>query len=375
MIHRLSILSLCSILLLAACGGQTAPQDAPSPTAAPVAAEGTAAPATVAATDAPATEPTEAVAEIAPTEAVAVEQASEECDAGFRLFTHYGGETCVPEDPQRIVTTQDQNGLLPLLELGVKPVGSAGQLLEDGGSRFRRTAGYGTADIAFVGAYWGESNIESIAVLQPDLIVSHEFAEEFYDLHSQIAPTVMIQIFNRPLPEALLDFAELVGRTDRAEELQAAYNERVDKLLAALGDRTETLSISVIAAGENPSEFYRADQGQAVGTVMDDLDLLRPKAEQANLEEREYFSVETLPEHDADVMLVFNFSGEAQDPNFDAFINSPIFTSLDVAQARQVYIIDGTETVGAAWGKMDAYLDELERILLDPKLNVDVVQE
>lgn len=38
-------------------------------------------------------------------------------------------------------------------------------------------------------------------------------------------------------------------------------------------------------------------------------------------------------------------------------------------------MIDGTQTVGAAWGKMNAYLDELERILLDPDLDVDVVQE
>lgn len=318
-------------------------------------------------------------ADATPTAAEAASDAAaasaDACDEGFRLFTHYGGETCVPKNPERIVTTQDQNGLLPLLELGVEPIGSAGQLLEDGGSRFRRVQGYDTAGIEFIGGYWGESNIESITALDPDLIVSHEFAEDFYDLHSQVAPTVMIQIFDRPLDEVLMDFADLVGRTERAQELRAAYSARIQGLLDALGDRKESMSISVITAGNNPGEFYRADQGQAVGTVMNDLDLLRPEAEQNALETREYLSIESLPEHDADVMLVFDFSGEGQDPNFDAFINSPIFTSLAASQAGQVYIIDGTQTVGAAWGKMNAFIDELERILLDPALDVDVVQE
>jgi len=307
--------------------------------------------------------------------AAAAAAADERCDEGFRLFAHYGGETCVPENPQRIVTTQDQNGLLPLLELGVKPVGSAGQLLDDGTGRFRRVQGYDTTGIEFVGAYWGEANVESIALLQPDLIVSHEFAADFYDLHSQVAPTVMIQIFDRPLDEVLMDFADLVGRTERAEELRADYTARIEGLLDALGDRKETMSISVITAGNNPGEFYRADQGQAVGTVMADLDLLRPAAQQDAVEEREYLSIESLPEHDADVVLVLNFSGEDQDPNFESFVNSPIFSSLAAAQAGQVYIIDGTQTVGAAWGKMNTFIDELERILLDPELDVDVVQE
>jgi hypothetical protein len=42
---------------------------------------------------------------------------------------------------------------------------------------------------------------------------------------------------------------------------------------------------------------------------------------------------------------------------------------------EQTYIIDGTRTVGAGWSKMDAFLSELERILLAPELDVDIVTE
>lgn len=296
------------------------------------------------------------------------------CEEGFRPFKQAAGATCIPENPERIVTTQDQNALLPLLELGIRPVASAGLVGDDSTMSFRRVEGYDTAGVAFVGSY-GEPNLEAIAAQQPDLIIGSPFQEKLYDSLSVIAPTVLIDVHDRPLEEGLMEFAAVVKRQERARALEAAYRAEVTNLLEQLGERRGTLSVSVIVAGETPGQFYRADQGQAVGTVMNDLDLLRPEAQQAQLDDREYLSVEALPEHDADVVLVFDFSGDGQDPNVEAFVNSPLFTSLSASQAGQTYLIDGTETVGAAWGKMTAYLDELERILLDPDLDVDVVQE
>ena len=299
---------------------------------------------------------------------------AQNCEDSFCPFEHAAGTTCIPQNPERIVTTQDQNALLPLLELGVKPVGSAGLVGDDGETSFRRVEGHNTEGIAFVGSY-GEPNLEAVAAQQPDLIIGPPFQENIYDDLSAIAPTVLIDVHDRPLEEGLMDFANIVGREEQAQELEDAYRTRLDSLLEQLGERKESLSVSVIAAGETPGEFYRADQGQAVGTVMNDLDLLRPEAQTQQLDDREYLSVESLPEHDADAILVFDFSGEGQDPNVDAFMNSPLFEALNAAQADQVYRVDGTQTVGAAWGKMEAYLNELERILLSPDLETDVVQE
>lgn len=169
--------------------------------------------------------------------------------AGFRSFEHYGGTTCIPEYPKRIVTTQDQNALLPLLELGIKPVGSAGQALEDGTHRFRRVAEYDTEGIKFIGSYWGEANLEAITLLNPDLIVSDEFAEQFYDAQSRIAPAVVIQIFDRPLTDALLDFAALVGREERARALATEYQDNVRGFLERLGERKDKLSVATITVG------------------------------------------------------------------------------------------------------------------------------
>jgi iron complex transport system substrate-binding protein len=346
MVRLLSMLFMLTLLLTACGGAPAAPAPAP--------------------TDVPITEATSAP--------LAAVEAPLACPTGFSFFVHSAGESCVPTNPQRIVTIQDQNALLPLLELGVKPVGSAGQPLEDGGFRFRRVADFDTTGIEFVGNYWGEANAETITLLQPDLIVGDAFGVDYYDLHSQIAPTVLIDVHGRPLDEALIDFAALVGRSDEAARLRTAYEERIAALLDALGERKDRLSISVITAGD-AGEFYRADTGQALGTVTSDLDLLRPAPQQGEGGFVDAFSLETLPQHDADVVLVINFGGEDQDPNFTAFVNSPLFTTLAAARAEQTYIIDGTRTVGAGWSKMDAFLSELERILLAPELDVDIVTE
>jgi iron complex transport system substrate-binding protein len=288
-------------------------------------------------------------------------------------FEHSQGTTEVPADPQRIVTTTDQNALLPLLELGVTPIASAGLLGDDGSQTFRRTEGFDTSGIEFVGAY-GEPNAEAVAAQRPDLIVGYEFDDDHYGTLSEIAPTVLIQIFDRPLDEALMDFARLVNRTERAEELRAEFDARIEALLAGFDDRRDRLSISIITAGD-PGQFYRADTGQAIGTVADRLDLRRPAPQQGAASFDATFSVEQIADHDADVVLVIDFSGEGQDPGHEALVGSPLFANLAASQAGQAHVIDGTRSVGAAWARMGRFLEELERILLDPDLDVDVVDE
>jgi ABC-type Fe3+-hydroxamate transport system substrate-binding protein len=296
----------------------------------------------------------------------------EDASGEKRSFEHAAGVTEVPVRPRRIVTTTDQNALLPLLELGVRPVASAGFVEEDGTETFRRVEGFDTSGIEFVGSY-GQPNAEAVANQRPDLIVGYEFDEDYYDTLSQIAPTVLVRIFDRGLDEALLDFADLVGRLDRARQLQAEYARRTDSLLDGLGDRREDLSVSVISSGESSGQFYRADVGQALGTVMGDLKLPRP-APQRGAGDFDPFSLETISEHDADVVLVVNYSEEGQDPNFRALVESPLYRSLAAYEADQAYVIDGTETVGAAWARMGAYLGDLERILLAPDLDAGVVR-
>lgn len=296
---------------------------------------------------------------------------------GTRTIKHFAGTTEVPVDPRRIVTLQDQNALLPLLELGVKPVASAGLLADDGTRTFRRTDGFDTSGIVFVGEY-GDPNLEAIAAARPDLIVCDEFsAEEVYDQLSKIAPTVFVQVFNRPLTEALLDFARVVGKQDRAAELQRAYRAKVEDFKAQMGDELSRTSVSLLSAGD-PGRFYQADSGgQAQYTVMLDLGLPRPAPQRPGAsEDFTEYGLEQLPEHDADAVIVDDYSGDSSsDPGVDALTKSPLYANLAATRAGQSYVIDATKSVGSAWARMEAFIGQLEDILLDPSFNHDVVIE
>ncbi len=208
--------------------------------------------------------------------------------------------------------------------------------------------------------------------LSPDLIVGYEFDEERYAVFSQIAPTVLVQIFDRPLTEALLEFGDIVGRRAEAEQMQQEYDQRIAGLQEALGDRADTLSVSVLGAGD-PGTFGRADNGQAVGTVMDDLGLLRLPAQLADDGEQS-FSLEQLDTRSADVVLVVDFTGDGRDTGLTALLDSPTYTRLPAVQASQAHVFDGSKTVGAAWARMDAFLDVLEEHLVPARDDVVVEQ-
>jgi iron complex transport system substrate-binding protein len=291
-----------------------------------------------------------------------------------RTIEHVEGTTQVPTDPQRIVTLQDQNALLPLLELGVTPVASAGLLEPDGSHTFRRTQGYDTSGIEFIGAY-GETNLEAVAAQRPDLIVTDEYsAEDLYDELSQIAPTVVVQVFDRPLTDALEDFAAIVGEEEQAAELRTAYEARIEEFRTALGPDLERASVSLLSAG-NPGTFYQSDTGgQAQYTVMRDLGLLRPAPQRGSGSDEEY-SLEQLSSHDADAVILNDFGGVEGDPGVATITGSRLWANLAATRAKQAVVIDATASVGSAWGKMDTFLDQLEAVLLEPAFDPNVVRE
>jgi iron complex transport system substrate-binding protein len=166
--------------------------------------------------------------------------------AEHRLIKHSLGETKVPLQPQRVVTLQDQNALLPLFELGFTDVvGSVGAVKDDGSTYYRRTQNYDTSKVVYVGEY-GAPNFEQIAALKPDLIVGgqYEVTRENYDLLSRIAPTVVVEQFTRPTWAHYDDFALLVNKTAESQALRARLEARLAEVKAQLknpGDITVSL--------------------------------------------------------------------------------------------------------------------------------------
>lgn len=294
-----------------------------------------------------------------------------DCPEGMRAFAHAAGEDCIPRDPQRIVTLQDQNALLPLLELGVRPVGSAGHI-ENGVQVYRRTAGYDTTGITFVGSYGGADR-EAVAALEPDLIVGTPYPAGLYELYSPVAPTVVIDMFNQPLDDALMQFADLAGRTEEAEDLREDLRAQAAATRAALGDRFEETTVSVINYWDG--NFWGANPVSSFGMIQEYLGLVRPDYEAGLGSNREHKSWETLvDDHSADVMVLITFADQGGEVA-QQFLDHPAVRAMPVSQAGQIFSVDGTEFGGASWGAVSRGLEIFSGILLRQGLNRDLVIE
>jgi iron complex transport system substrate-binding protein len=161
----------------------------------------------------------------------------------------------------------------------------------------------------------------------------------------------------------------LVGRSDRGAELRADYDARVEEVRAAIGDPSE-LSVAVVTAFDGQFEY--ADDSQATGQVVDDLELARPTQRPA---EYQAFSQETFPDHVADFVVVYDFGGaEGGDTEIDAFVESPVFRAHPAVAAGQWARVDATETVGSGWSKLSNLLDLLESLLADSDLDRSIDQ-
>jgi len=308
------------------------------------------------------------------------EAAGTECEEGFRPYEHTAGVTCVPEDPQRVVTLQDQNAMLPLWELGFRNIiGSVGALDGDGERYFRRMAehGYDPTGVEWISEY-GEPNLEAITALEPDLIVGQSYQEEIYDLLSEIAPTVLIDPFDGSLQEVMLRYGELVGLEDEVERLEADYQRGLADLREAAGDPNDVvISVIVTAAsgGAQPGQFYVSGPFGAVEGVLREAGFARP-APQLEVEERTYYSVESLPEHDADLLMRITFrqNADEEEENTRAVKESALWDLLNAVQKDQAVDINGEATIGTGYSPRLTFIETLMGLLENLDTSGDLPQ-
>jgi len=299
-----------------------------------------------------------------------------DCDDGFRSFQHAAGEDCIPENPQRIVTLQDQNGLLPLMELGVRPIASAGHINSEGERIYRRMQGYDTTGIEFIGTY-GEPDIEAVAAQKPDLIIASPWPKDAYENYSKIAPTIIIDMFNNDLEVALFQFADAVNKTERAKELQAEFEAKADDVRDRLNGKLEQTTVSVMTSAYQGPGFYSVTPTQAWGTIRRALEPTMTAPEKGWETDREVKSLEALGDHAADVMFFMTFDADegGNSDEYGEFMDIPLVRALPVAQADQLVMLNGAAMVGSAWGKAMNGLDQISDVLLRDDLNRELVKE
>lgn len=334
-------LFLLIMTLLSACGGQSGS----SPTAAPAAV----APSNT----------SEAIAEpsLAPEPTAA--QASSESSDKPHLIRHAMGESEVPAKPLRVVTL-DMGELDAALTLGIKPVGSV-TIFDDGS--FPAYLGDKTAGIEPVGTI-SSPNLEKIAALKPDLILSSKNRdEERYELLSQIAPTVFAERLGDAWINNFLLFADALGEKEQGEAKVAAYQQRLAELNSKLSVEGDVPVVSMVRfmKGGQVRKYHNAS---FIGTILTGAQLGRPESQTLGDKVWTEVNKETLSAVDGDVIF-YGIYGADDESSLADYEQDPLWQQLGAIKNNKIYRVDDDywfTSIGLIAANL--VIDDLEQHLL-----------
>ena len=276
---------------------------------------------------------------------------------------HQLGETCVPTNPQRIIVT-DEIALEMVLALGLKPIAAAEPNLVS--SRSRHLAGK-VDDVVSLGKQ-NQLSLERILQLNPDLILgSDSTLENNYERFSQIAPTVALDyVSNHHAWKASFQrVGEILNRSQQAQQELEDYQNRVEKLQRALGDRLHKTKVSVVRSGADGEIEFR-DSSSFPGSVLEDVELPRPTVQQGNINSDATYqkvSLERLDLLDGDVIFVAIDAGASE--VFTKFQQDTLWQKLEAVQSDRVYTVDSGYWIFGNVLAANAILDDLEKYLVD----------
>jgi iron complex transport system substrate-binding protein len=273
-----------------------------------------------------------------------------------RIVEHAMGETAVPVEPERVVVL-DTGELDNAFALGVKPVGAVevSQGLPFASYLLDRVEGIQT-----VGTI-AQPSLEAIAALNPDLILSNTVRHEaIYPQLSQIAPTVLAEGVGVTWKENLRLNAQALGKCEEAEELFASYEERVAAFKRLMGDRLAQTEVSVIRSLPDEVRIYM--NASFIGTVLEDVGLPRPPAQDKNVFAEEA-TIERIPDLDGDTMFLTMFTDD--NAQLEQLMANPLWQELEAVKAGRVYIVpDGRWMLGIGMIAANEVLDDLYGYLL-----------
>jgi iron complex transport system substrate-binding protein len=238
-------------------------------------------------------------------------------------FTDDLGVT-VTRDSRPIRIVAQVSAAATLYDYGIEPVGVFGPTVRKDGSPENLAGDLAKlGNLPSVGSAWGEFNVEQLAALRPDLIVTMSYEESLekakYDPYwfvpgdslekvKAIAPIVAIRLRGEPLDHTVERFAELAkalgADMDRGANADARrrFTETRDDLAKAISEKPGLTALFVAGYTDN---LYVANPKVAVDVAWyRELGLQVPDVNAAEGEFWETLSWEQAGRHRAD--LVFN---------------------------------------------------------------------
>lgn len=288
-----------------------------------------------------------------------------------RLVEHDVGTTQVCGQPQRIAVLAPHM-LDILLSLGLQPAGYA---------EFTTTGlGEPTMEIPVLGdrvtsqpinlGLRNTPSLETLLQLKPDLIIGEAFQQQYYDRFSQIAPTLLYAGGQKDQwHHGLRGVAQAVDRPAQAEQVIQDYQQKLAETRVAIASVvTSHPNLLLMTAFQLPEAFGVTDGQHFLGGLFEDLgfQLVLPVEDSAS---ESWFSIEVLPELQADMILAFisdHLREDAISHIQQVWQQHPITRSLPTSQAGQVHFVDAYLFFNIR-GPLAAQLilDQVQTLLID----------
>jgi len=255
-----------------------------------------------------------------------------------RTVTHALGETVIPANPQRILAMGEEWLLADLLALGIQPIASTVNLPD-------AVPGISSEALAGIELFSStQVNLETLAALQPDLIIGNRYFVETvgYDTLSQLAPTVAL---SSTLPlAAYVETAKIFGMAETAQAQVDAFLAEVAQAATALGADRPTITVATIYSG--PSLAVWATGPTSVPQALLDLGFtLQPDpallGDALAANGRAWLSMEQLALLNGETLILLQSSAvEGEDAAVSAIQNDALWATVPAVQNGQVYTLD-----------------------------------
>jgi iron complex transport system substrate-binding protein len=274
-----------------------------------------------------------------------------------RSVVHAMGTTRINGTPERVVVL-DTGELDSAVALGVEPVGAVEPIAAAGFPAYLADAVKGVEIVGTI----EQPNIEAVAALEPDLILSSKLRHEaIYDQLSRIAPTVFTEEVGVTWKENFALHGRALGKAQEARRLQAEYRTEAGELSDELADKRARPAVSVVRSVGDEVRIY--EKANFLGTILEDVGLPRPPPQ----DDDEFTTTATderIPALDGDVMFLSRFGNDHR--LLSRLQDNRLWSRLRVVRAKRIYEVpDNLWFLGIGNLAARRILDDLRTILVD----------
>jgi len=286
---------------------------------------------------------------------------------GTVVVRDFFGDVTVPTRPQRVIAG-DSVTLGNMIALGVKPIGA--------NVNVNSLPGYladqmeGVVDLT---SEAGGIDLEKAAALKADLIITlggrqaNPINKENCERYKLVAPTFCYEYWystDEEIKKNLTEVAAVLGQEERAQQVLAAYDARVDELrrrvaAAGLSDKP----VSVLRLGMDGNYSIRIGSSESI--VFRAIGIAQPPDQRDPAAFRIVLSLERLNLLDEADTLYIYVDDNAKDQQ-SIVIDNPVYKSLNVVKNGRVHFVNS-----GIWNSVDMIgamriMDDIERTFIAP---------